>query len=150
MLLTNIKVKVKKLDLNAKFPEYAHDVEVGGNSGADLFSTDNIVIPPMGIALVGTGISVEVPVGIDMQIRSRSGLAVNHQIFVLNAPGTVDPNYRGEVKVILFNLSDDFYEIKKGDKIAQAVFAPCYHAEFEIGELSDTARGETGFGQSGR
>ena len=89
--MTNIKVKVKKLDLNAKFPEYAHDVEIGGNSGADLFSTDNIVIPPMGIALVGTGISVEVPVGIEMQIRSRSGLAVNHQIFVLNAPGTVDP-----------------------------------------------------------
>ena len=149
--MEKLNIKIKKLNPITKLPEYkAYAEGEGGNTGADLFSIIDVVIPPMGLGLVPTGLIVEVPAGIDMQIRSKSGMALE-KVFVLNSPGTIDPSYRGEVKVILLNLSDDFYEIKKGDKIAQAVFAPVMYAEFvEDKELSETKRGVNGFGGSGK
>lgn len=145
----NVKVKVICTE-DAKLPQYAPEIIAGGNSGADLFSAGDYTIPSMGCALIATGLYVEVPVGVDMQIRSKSGIALKNNVFVLNSPGTVDPSYRGEVKVIMYNLGESVYQIKKGDKIAQAVFLPCLYAEFEeVENLSETVRGEGGFGHTG-
>jgi len=148
--MENIKVRVKRIN-DAKMPEYATDFDVRGNSGADLFSTMAVKIYPMGRIVIPTDLFVEVPLGVDMQIRPKSGLALKHGIIVLNTPGTIDPSFRGNVGVILINLGDKAYTVGKGDKIAQAVFSPCLHAEFiDIDEeLSKTKRGEGGYGSTG-
>lgn len=146
-----VRIKTKRTDAAAKLPEYAHSEDKGGNSGADLFSIHDYKVYPGRAVLVNTGLHVEIPVGYEIQIRSKSGLALNSYLFVLNSPGTIDANYRGEIKVILFNVGENAYYIKKGDKVAQAVVAPVAYGEFvEDIELSDTQRGETGFGKSGR
>ncbi len=138
-------VKVKKLSSSAILPSYAHP----GDTGADLYANIDTVIEPGKSCAIPTGIAVAFPENVDMQIRSRSGLAANRQVFVLNSPGTVDSGYRGEVCVILFNAGEKPFEVKKGDKIAQAVFSPCYTAKFDLtDELDETERGTGGFGST--
>lgn len=139
-------VKIKKLTPEAKSPEYAHP----GDSGADLFSTISCTLKPMERKAVSTGLSAEVPLGFELQVRPKSGLALKSGLTVLNTPGTIDHGYRGEIKVILINLSEEDYHIEAGQKIAQLVVAPVAYANFvEVDELSETTRGEGGFGSTG-
>ncbi len=128
-------------------PAYATD----GAAGMDLLAARDAVLPPGGRALVPTGIAVAVPAGFEMQVRPRSGLALKHGVTVLNAPGTVDSDYRGEVGVILLNTGDAPFVIARGDRIAQAVFAAVARAAFEeVVVLPETVRGAGGFGSTGR
>lgn len=133
----------------AAVPVYASQ----GASGADLAAAEDMVIPAGEVRMVPTGLSVQIPVGFEIQVRSRSGLAAKEQVFVLNSPGTVDSDYRGEVKVILANFGTKPYEVKKGARIAQAVLCPVYQAMFEPvetrDELEETERGTGGFGSTG-
>jgi dUTP pyrophosphatase len=139
-------VKIKKLSDNAKIPEYA----TPGSAGVDLCSAISTTIEPGKIALIKTNISIETPQNIEAQIRSRSGLAFKNGIFVLNAPGTIDSDYRGDVGVILANFSDNAFDVKVGDRIAQMVFAKVIKPAFsESSDLSTTSRGEGGFGHTG-
>lgn len=112
---------------------------------------ESIVLGPLERALVPTGLFVELPEGFEMQVRPRSGLAAKHGVTVLNAPGTIDADYRGEIKVILVNLSNTAFEIKPGERIAQLVVARHERVEWQAAEeLSDTERGKGGFGSTGR
>ena len=139
-------VKLKLLHPATQLPRYAHE----GDSGADLYSTIDYGLQPLERKAIPTGLSAEVPQGFELQVRPKSGLALNHGITVLNTPGTIDCGYRGEIKVILINLSSEPYHIKAGQKIAQLVVVPVAHAEFkEVDELSETSRGEGGFGSTG-
>lgn len=141
-----MKLKIKKIHPEAKLPQYAHP----GDAGLDLFSVENQVIQPGDTKMIKTGISVELPVGTEGQVRPRSGLALKNQISVLNTPGTVDEGYRGEVGVILINHGKNAFEVKKEMKIAQFVIAPVLRVEVEeAGELSDTRRNSGGFGSTG-
>lgn len=109
-----------------------------------------IVLEPLQRTIVGTGIFLEIPKGYEVQVRPRSGLAAKHGISVLNSPGTIDADYRGEIRVILVNLSDKPFTIENGERIAQMVFAKYEKAVFqEVTELSDTQRGANGFGSTG-
>lgn len=127
----------------------AHATE--GAAGMDLLAARDITLPPGGRALVPTGIAVAIPGGFEMQVRPRSGLALKHGVTVLNAPGTVDSDYRGEVGVILLNTGDAAFAITRGDRIAQAVFAPVTRALWEeVAVLPESARGLGGFGSTGR
>ena len=123
------------------------------DSGFDLYSSEDIVIEKFGRALVPTGISFEIPKDFEIQIRPKSGLALNHGLTVLNTPGTVDEGYRGEVKVIVFNTNPEQYKITKGMKIAQAVIARCITGRWVILEkvekLKSADRGDNGFGSTG-
>lgn len=140
-----IRIKVKKLVEDAKIPAYS----TSGSAGLDLFSSEETEIPPKSWKLIGTGISVEIPTGYEGQVRPRSGLALKG-ITVLNTPGTIDSDYRGEVKVILINLSDQTFKVEKGMKIAQLVISKYEKVDVEISdELSQTERGEGGFGSTG-
>lgn len=116
----------------------------------DLCSVAEAVLEPGVPQAVPTGLSIELPAGYEAQIRPRSGLALKHAISVPNSPGTIDPGYRGEVKVILINLGRESYTIAKGDRIAQMVIARYEPVVIEEGELSDSTRGAGGFGSSGR
>ena len=128
-------------------PAYA----TAGAAGMDLLAARDMTLAPGARALVPTGIAVALPEGFEMQVRPRSGLALKHGVTVLNAPGTVDSDYRGEVGVILLNTSDTAFAIARGDRIAQAVFAPVTRAAFEeVVVLPETARGAGGFGSTGR
>jgi len=139
-------VKIKKLVPEAHTPEYVHF----GDSGADLFATESVELKPLERKGVGTGLAAEVPLGYELQVRPKSGLALKSGLTVLNTPGTIDYGYRGEIKVILVNLSNETYQIEKGQKIAQLVVAPVAYAEFEeTEELSGSSRGEGGFGSTG-
>lgn len=138
--------KVKKLKENARLPEYAKE----GDAGMDLFSTEKYSVKPGERVLVSTGISTEFPLGYELQIRPRSGLALKKGISVVNTPGTVDAGYRGEIGIILINLGQEVFEINPGDKIAQAVLNKFEVAEIqEVSELSETSRGVGGFGSTG-
>jgi dUTP pyrophosphatase len=109
-----------------------------------------IVLPPMGRALIPTGISVALPPGIEGQVRPRSGLAARHGVTCLNSPGTIDSDYRGEIRVILVNLGDEPFSVRRGDRIAQLVFSPVLRASLRVVEdLDATRRGEGGFGHTG-
>lgn len=141
-----MRVKVNKISPDAKIPEYAHE----GDSGMDLYADEDAVIGPFERKAIGTGLKIEIPLGYEAQVRPKSGLALNNGITVLNTPGTVDSGYRGEVKVILANISKEAYKVEKGKKIAQLVFAKVENAEIkEVDELSDTSRKEGGFGSTG-
>jgi len=121
-----------------------------GSSGYDIMSAESIDILPQSVKLVKTGLYVEIPMGYEMQIRSRSGLATKKNVMVLNSPGTIDSDYRGEICVILANFGNEVFKINIGDRIAQAVFAPVFDANFVVKEqLSDTERGSGGFGSTG-
>lgn len=122
-------------------------------AGCDIFADvdGDVVIQPQGYCAIPTGIRLEIPDGYEVQVRPRSGLALNHGIGILNAPGTIDADYRGEVKVVLFNFSQEPFTIKRGDRIAQLVFARVAQAEFVKAEqLNGTERGSGGFGHTGR
>lgn len=121
-----------------------------GSAGCDLYSTDEVTIHPGQRAVIGTGLHLEIPQGFEGQVRSRSGLSAKHGVFVLNSPGTIDSDYRGEVRVILYNSGDHPFFVKKGDRIAQLVFSQIYQAIFQKSELiSGTSRGSGGFGSTG-
>ena len=143
-----IKVLIKKLSHKAQIPIYKTE----GSSGMDLMALteDKIVIKPNKSALVPTGLSVAIPNDTEIQIRPRSGLAAKSQISVLNTPGTIDADYRGELKVILINLSDKVFVVEKGLRIAQMILCPVVKATLkEVTELENTERGSGGFGSTG-
>ena len=134
--------KAKNFDL----PEYATQ----GSSGVDLRASEDHIIKSGERALVATGIRLAIPAGYEVQVRPRSGLALKHGIIIPNAPGTIDSDYRGEVKVILMNLGREDFIIKAGDRIAQMVLAPVAKISWEErAELEETARGAGGFGSTG-
>ena len=143
-----IKIQIKKLSTSVSIPKY----ETSGSSGMDVaaYIEKNIIISPGEKALVPTGFSVSIPIGYEIQIRPRSGLAAKKNITVLNTPGTIDADYRGEVKVILINLGKEKFIVENGDRIAQMVVCPVIQADFEeVKELSNTERGSGGFGSTG-
>ena len=129
-------------------PAYAHGPQE--DAGLDLRAVERAVLEPGKPHLVATGLAIEVPPGYEAQIRPRSGLAVKHAITLPNSPATIDPGYRGEIRVILLNLGREPYEIHPGDRIAQMVIARYEAIEWEEGELNESRRGEGGFGSSGR
>ena len=134
---------------NNQLPAY----ETASSAGMDLraFIDADIVLKPFERKLIPTGLSIELPDGYEAQIRPRSGLAIKSGITVLNSPGTIDADYRGEIKVILINLSDTDFTIKSGDRICQMVIAKHEKAEFiEVEEISETERGAGGFGHTGK
>jgi dUTP pyrophosphatase len=121
-----------------------------GSAGMDICSAEEVVVNPKSIALIKTNIALEIPSNHEIQIRSRSGLAAKSGIFVLNAPGTIDSDYRGELGVILYNISDKEFIIKPGDRIAQAVLSKYERAEITVVEsISNTERAAGGFGSTG-
>ncbi|MGB3191671.1 MAG: dUTP diphosphatase [Limnoraphis sp.] len=141
-----MKIKILRLNEAAVVPKYAHP----NDAGMDLYSIEEQEILPGESKLIHTGISIELSPGTEAQVRPRSGLALKHQITVLNTPGTIDADYRGEIGVILINHGKTTFNINKGMKIAQLVIAPVIHAEIEeVEQLSSTVRGEGGFGSSG-
>ena len=142
-----MKVKIVNKSL-FKLPSY----ETKGSAGVDLqaYVESPIVLKPLERTLVPTGISVELPEGYEAQVRARSGLAIKHGISLVNGIGTIDSDYRGEIKVILINLGDKEFTISNGDRIAQMVFIRHEQAEFElVEELNETERGSGGFGHTG-
>ena len=144
-----VKILIKKANKDAITPRYKTD----GSSGVDLsaFLDKKVVIKPNRSALIPTGLQVAIPVGLEIQIRPRSGLAAKDSISVLNSPGTIDSDYRGELKIILFNHSKKDFIINNGDRIAQMVLVPILKMEFEeVDSLPDTARSHGGFGSTGR
>jgi dUTP pyrophosphatase len=141
-----MKLKIKKIHPRAKLPEYAHQ----GDAGIDIFSVEEVVIEPGSSKLIRTGIIIELPEGTEAQVRPRSGLALKNQITVLNSPGTIDAGYRGEVGVILINHGKTAFLVEEGMKIAQMVIQPVLRVEVEeVDELSDSSRGQGGFGSTG-
>lgn len=143
-----MRLKIKKLSADAYLPEYAHGP--AEDAGMDLRAVADVVLEPNQPQAVPTGIAIELPPGYEAQVRPRSGLALKHAITLPNAPATIDPGYRGEVRVILLNLGKAPYAIHRGDRIAQMVIARYEQVEWEEAELNDTARGAGGFGSSGR
>jgi dUTP pyrophosphatase len=128
-------------------PHYASE----DAAGLDVAAAEELTLNPGQRQAVGTGFAIEIPRGYEVQVRPRSGLAMKHGITCLNTPGTIDSDYRGEVKVILVNLGQEPFEIRRGERIAQLVPAPVLRADFvEASELSDTERGSGGFGSTGR
>lgn len=132
-----------------ELPKYETEASAGMDLRANLETP--IVLKPLGRALIPTGLFIELPVGYEAQVRPRSGLAIKHGISVLNTPGTIDADYRGEVKVILVNLSDQEFEVGDGERIAQMVISEHVQAKWEeVEELTETTRGAGGFGHTGR
>jgi dUTP pyrophosphatase len=144
-----ITVAIKRLPHAEGLPLPAY--ETAGAAGMDLRAADAVTLKPGARALVPTGLSIALPEGYEAQVRPRSGLAVKHGVTVLNAPGTIDCDYRGEVKVPLINHGTEDFVITRGDRIAQMVIAPVTRIDWmEAETLDDTARGTGGFGSSGR
>ena len=142
-----VKVFVKKLNPSVKLPSY----KTIGASGMDLmaFIDNPITIPPNTSALISTGLSIAIPEDCEIQIRPRSGLAVKSNISVLNTPGTIDSDYRGELKIILFNHGKKDFTVKNNDRIAQMILMPILKVNFEeVEKLPDTVRGTGGFGST--
>ena len=144
-----IKVLVKKLNPKAELPKYKTE----GSSGMDLMALieNPITIKPQNSALIPTGLSIAIPEDTEVQIRPRSGLAGKSSISVLNTPGTIDSDYRGEIKIILFNHGKEEFTVNNNDRIAQMILMPVLKAEFEeVEELPKTIRGSEGFGSTGK
>ena len=142
-------MKIKIINKSAhKLPHYETNASAGMDLRANL--SEAITLAPLERAIIKTGLFMELPLGYEAQVRPRSGLAAKKGITVLNAPGTIDADYRGEVGVILVNLSNEVFVIENGERIAQMVIAKHERAAWEVvEELSDTARGEGGFGRTG-
>lgn len=145
-MVPNVKIKVRRLHSEVELPKY----ETTGSVGMDLRSQCSFYLEPGDRVAVPTGLAFEIPEGFEAQIRPRSGLAVKKGVTVINAPGTIDQDYRGEVCVPIVNHGDETVRIDIGDRIAQIVFAPVARAELEeVEELTDTKRGTGGFGSTG-
>lgn len=144
-------VRVKRLAHGADLPLPRY--QTAGAAGMDLLAAvaEPVVLPPLSRATIPTGLALALPAGFEAQVRPRSGLAARHGVTVLNAPGTVDEDYRGEVQVILVNLGAESFVVARGDRIAQLVVAPVTRATLEVvDDLDGTARGDGGFGSTGR
>jgi dUTP pyrophosphatase len=141
-----MKLKIYRLSELAIIPKYEHK----DDSGLDLIAIENLTIPSGESRLIHTGIAIELPLGTEAQIRPRSGLALKHQITVLNTPGTIDEGYRGEIGVILINHGKSDFKVTQGMRIAQLVIAPIIRVEVEdVKQISHTFRGANGFGSTG-
>ena len=142
------ELPVRRLDPAVPLPAYAHP----GDAGADLCAAEEVVLPPGGRATIGTGIAIAVPDGHAAFVHPRSGLASRHGITLVNAPGTVDAGYRGEIRVVLLNTDPtEPFTVRRGDRIAQLVVQPVTRVRFlDVAELPPTPRGEGGFGSTGR
>jgi dUTP pyrophosphatase len=142
-------VKIKKLVPDAIFPKYNYP----SDSGFDLHSVEEVIIPAFGRAAVPTGLSFQFDDGIELQIRPKSGLALNQGLTILNTPGTVDQGYRGEIKAIVYNTNNTTVTIPKGMKVAQGVLCPVLSGKFinlvDVDDLDETDRGDNGFGSTG-
>jgi len=144
-----VKVLIKKLNPEAKLPSY----KTKGSSGMDLMALvdDKIIVKPNSSELISTGLSIAIPEDLEIQIRPRSGLAAKSSISVLNTPGTIDSDYRGELKIILFNHGNKDFIVNNNDRIAQMVLAPVIKMELEeVDQLPETVRGSGGFGSTGK
>jgi dUTP pyrophosphatase len=144
-----VRLQILRLPHGADLPLPSYATP--GSAGMDLRSTATLTLKPGARALVATGLAIALPENFEAQVRPRSGLAVKHGVTVLNSPGTIDADYRGEIKVPLINLGTEDFVINRGDRIAQMVVAPVTMAELvEVETLDETARGTGGFGSSGR
>jgi dUTP pyrophosphatase len=147
-----IKIKIKRLSekfSDIPLPHYA----TTGSSGMDIRAalSEDVFLEPGKVELIPTNISVEIPNGYEIQVRPRSGLAANHSIGILNSPGTIDSDYRGEVKIIIMNFGRQDFKITRGDRIAQLIVAKVYTAKIEeVKNLNHSHRGEGGFGHTGK
>jgi len=143
--MQTVEIKFQKLHPDAQIPSYAHV----GDAGADVYSVAEVTLQPSDRAAIPTGLAVDIPLGYEIQVRPKSGLALKHGITVLNSPGTVDAGYRGEIQVIVINLGKEVYTFAKGQKIAQLVLKPVIQAQYIEGELGTSDRGVGGFGSTG-
>ncbi len=142
----SVQLKIKRLSPSATLPARAHP----GDAGLDLFAAVDLLIPPGETRLVATGLAIELPSGTEAQIRPRSGLALKHNITVLNTPGTIDEGYRGEVGIILINHGRTVFKVGRGMKVAQLVVKPTLAVEvLEVDVLTETVRATGGFGSTG-
>ncbi len=144
----DVPVRVRRLTHGEglALPHYATD----GAAGMDVLAAEDVTLPPGGRHAVATGLAMAIPDGYEIQVRPRSGLALKHGISLPNTPGTIDSDYRGELKIIMINLGDADFAINRGDRIAQLVLAPVVRAIWEeAADLDDTARGQGGFGSTG-
>ncbi len=144
-----VRILIKKISKEVITPKYKTE----GSSGVDLsaFLNEKVVIKPNSSELIPTGLQVAIPEELEIQIRPRSGLAAKESMGILNSPGTIDSDYRGELKIILFNHGDKDFVINNGDRIAQMVLVPILKMEFEeVNNLPDTIRGQGGFGSTGK
>ena len=142
------QVRIRRLHPDARVPRYAHGP--AEDAGMDLHSVAAADLKPGEIVLVPTGLAIELPPGFEAQIRPRSGLALKHGLTLPNSPATIDPGYRGEIRVILQNLGPEPVHLASGDRIAQMVVARYETVEWDEGELGESVRGAGGFGSSGR
>ncbi|WP_084581548.1 dUTP diphosphatase [Sphingomonas azotifigens] len=148
-MLPPIRIAIQRLPHgeNLPLPRYATE----GAAGMDVVAAEDLTLAPGARHAVATGFAMAIPAGYEVQVRPRSGLALKHGVTCLNTPGTIDSDYRGEVKVILANLGSEDFAIARGDRIAQLVPAPVQHADLdEVASLDETARGAGGFGSTGR
>jgi dUTP pyrophosphatase len=149
--MNKIQIKIKRLNehySDIELPHYATE----GSAGMDIRAAleEEMVIQPRAVALVSTNLSVEIPQGYEIQVRPRSGLAVKHEIGILTSPGTIDSDYRGEIKIIMMNFGKEPFKILRGDRIAQLILSKVYHADFILSDdLEDSKRGAGGFGHTG-
>jgi dUTP pyrophosphatase len=143
-----VTIRIKRLRPDAQLPAYAHGP--AEDAGMDLRAAEDVTLEPGIPKLVPTGLAIELPSGFEAQVRPRSGLALKHAITMPNAPGTIDPGYRGEIGVILLNLGREPHAVRAGERIAQMIVARYEPVEWEEAELADSVRGAGGFGSSGR
>jgi dUTP pyrophosphatase len=143
-----MKIRIRRVHPAAVLPSYAHGP--AEDAGMDLCSVQDATLAPGMPQLVPTGLTIALPAGYEAQVRPRSGLALKHAITMPNTPGTIDPGYRGEIRVILLNLGTEPYTVHAGDRIAQMIVSRYEAVEWEEGDLADSVRGEGGFGSSGR
>jgi dUTP pyrophosphatase len=149
MSLAPIRIALKRLPHGEGLPPPAYATD--GAAGMDVVAAEDVTLAPGARHAVATGYAMAIPAGYEVQVRPRSGLALKHGITCLNTPGTIDSDYRGEVKVILANLGSEPFEVKRGDRIAQLVPAPVQHATLDlVDDLDDTVRGAGGFGSTGQ
>jgi len=143
-----MQIRIQRIHPAAVLPDYAHGPDE--DAGMDLRAVEDVTLEPGVPHLVPTGLTVELPSGYEAQVRPRSGLALRHAITSPNAPGTIDPGYRGEIRVILLNLGKEPYTIRSGDRIAQMIVSRYEAVEWVEGDLAGSQRGAGGFGSSGR
>ena len=141
-----MKIGFKKVHPDAKIPSYAHE----GDAGMDVYAVEDYDLKPRERHLFSTGLCADIPTGFEIQVRSRSGLALKKGIFVLNSPGTIDQTYTGIIGIILMNLGEEVVHIQSGDRIAQLVVSPTtIITPIEVGDIAETQRGNGGFGSTG-